>query len=81
MLEAYSLRYWFVLLAALALLHLGTQLALIVVRLIVNKKMEGKNVKKNKKYDYYCHVALFVHLGLKFGRCAFVYDDVFKGVR
>lgn len=46
MLEAYSLRYWFVLLAALALLHLGTQLALIVVRLIVNKKMEGKNVKK-----------------------------------
>lgn len=37
--------------------------------------------KKNKKYDYYCHVALFVHLGLKFGRCAFVYDDVFKGVR
>lgn len=44
MLEAYSLRYWFVLLAALALLHLGTQLALIVVRLIVNKKMEGKNV-------------------------------------
>lgn len=35
MLEAYSLRNWFVLLAALALMRLGTQLALIVVRLIV----------------------------------------------
>lgn len=42
MLEAYSLRYWFVLLAALALLHLGTQLALIVVRLLLTNKWKVK---------------------------------------
>lgn len=52
MLEAYSLRYWFVLLAALALLNLGTQLALIVVRLFL--------LLTNKWKEKMCFFYLFI---------------------